>query len=63
MKGILSLVERRLTIAALRAGAVVLIGKDGGDKLTSASPLDAARLFATIDATPMRREEKRRRCR
>jgi hypothetical protein len=39
----------------------VRIGKDGGDKLTSASPLDAARLFATIDAMPMRREEMRRR--
>jgi len=39
----------------------VLIGKDGGDKSTSASPLDSARRFATIDAMPMRREEMRRR--
>jgi hypothetical protein len=39
----------------------VLAGKDGGEKLSSAKPLAADRLFATIDAMPMRRDEMRRR--
>jgi hypothetical protein len=39
----------------------VLEGKDGGEKLSSAKPLAADRLFATIDAMPMRRDEMRRR--
>jgi hypothetical protein len=38
----------------------VLIGKDGGAKLTSASPITADRLYATVDAMPMRRNEMRR---
>jgi hypothetical protein len=38
----------------------VLVGKDGGVKLDSATPLAAARLAATIDAMPMRRDEMRR---
>ena len=42
------------------AFAIVLVGKDGGEKLRSAEPLPAARLFATIDAMPMRRGEMRR---
>jgi hypothetical protein len=37
----------------------VLVGKDGGAKLTSAEPIPPQRLFATIDAMPMRREEMR----
>lgn len=37
----------------------VLVGKDGGAKLTSATPLSAATLFGTIDAMPMRRDEMR----
>ncbi|MCJ2138049.1 DUF4174 domain-containing protein [Methylobacterium sp. J-026] len=37
----------------------VLIGKDGGAKLSSATPIAPARLFATIDAMPMRRAEMR----
>jgi hypothetical protein len=37
--------------------SVVLVGKDGGVKLTQAVPLQADRLFATIDAMPMRRRE------
>jgi len=36
---------------------VVLIGKDGGEKLRSAQPITAERLFATIDAMPMRQSE------
>lgn len=39
----------------------VLVGKDGGAKLSVSSPLSAARLFGTIDAMPMRRDEMRRR--
>jgi hypothetical protein len=39
----------------------ILVGKDGGDKLASPKPLAADRLFATIDAMPMRRDEMRRR--
>jgi Domain of unknown function (DUF4174) len=38
----------------------VLVGKDGGAKLSQSEPLDAVRLFATIDALPMRRDEMRR---
>ena len=39
----------------------ILIGKDGGDKLTSREPIGADRLFAEIDAMPMRRNEVQRR--
>ena len=39
----------------------VLVGKDGGAKLTADQPLDAPQLFATIDAMPMRQEEMRER--
>lgn len=39
----------------------VLVGKDGGVKLSSSEPLGTTRLFATIDAMPMRRDEMRRR--
>lgn len=38
----------------------VLVGKDGGAKLTSAEPIPPQRLFSTIDAMPMRRNEMRR---
>jgi len=37
--------------------AVILIGKDGGEKLRAADPVPAETLFATIDAMPMRRNE------
>lgn len=39
----------------------VLIGKDGGAKLTAFAPIPAARLFDTVDAMPMRRNEIERR--
>jgi hypothetical protein len=39
----------------------VLVGKDGGSKLSSGSPLSAGTLFSTIDAMPMRADEMRRR--
>ena len=37
----------------------LLIGKDGGEKLRSATPLPAAALEATIDAMPMRKAGQR----
>ncbi len=57
-----------MTAAALRArygvatGAfrAVLVGKDGGTKLSSQGPLAAATLFSTIDAMPMRKNEMKR---
>lgn len=36
---------------------VILIGKDGAEKLRSDQPLAAQRLFEVIDAMPMRRGE------
>jgi hypothetical protein len=39
---------------------VVLVGKDGGTKLSRSTPLPADVLFGTIDDMPMRREEMRR---
>ena len=38
---------------------VVLVGKDGGAKLSSATPMSATTLFGTIDAMPMRKDEMR----
>ena len=39
----------------------VLIGKDGGVKLSSDEPIPLRKLFSTIDAMPMRQNEMRRR--
>ena len=36
---------------------VILIGKDGGEKLRATRPLSIAKLNRTIDAMPMRQEE------
>ena len=41
--------------------AAVLIGKDGGVKLSSPRPLAPADLFEAVDKMPMRRQEMRRR--
>jgi len=38
---------------------VILVGLDGGAKLTSEEPVDAETLFATIDRMPMRQRELR----
>ena len=38
----------------------VLVGKDGGSKLTSSEPLKDAQLFPLIDAMPMRQDEMKR---
>ncbi|MGF1457065.1 MAG: DUF4174 domain-containing protein [Alphaproteobacteria bacterium] len=40
--------------------AVILIGKDGGEKFRSQEPVAAEDLFALIDRMPMRRNEMRR---
>jgi hypothetical protein len=40
--------------------AVILIGKDGGEKLRSSKPLSMEKLSSTIDAMPMRRHEMQR---
>lgn len=61
-------VGRAAEAAAIRKGLglpegafrAVLVGKDGGAKLTSAEPIPPQRLFSTIDAMPMRRDEMRR---
>ncbi len=39
---------------------VILIGKDGGEKMRSHQPVTAERLERTIDAMPMRQDEMRR---
>ncbi|MFC3692439.1 DUF4174 domain-containing protein [Chenggangzhangella methanolivorans] len=41
------------------AFAVVLVGKDGGEKLRSAEPVEAARLTDLVDTMPMRQGEAR----
>ena len=43
--------------------AAVLVGKDGGAKLASETPIPPRLLFSTIDAMPMRRDEARKRSR
>ncbi len=40
---------------------VVLVGKDGGAKRSSATPLAPDDLFGTVDKMPMRRQEMRQR--
>jgi hypothetical protein len=40
---------------------VILVGKDGGEKLRSTTPIAIARLNRVIDAMPMRKEEMRNR--
>ncbi|SFV03474.1 protein of unknown function [Methylobacterium sp. 174MFSha1.1] len=48
--------RRRLGLPATGFRAV-LVGKDGGAKLVAEEPIPAERLFSTIDAMPMRRDE------
>ena len=38
---------------------ILLIGKDGGEKLRSHQPVTTTKLFDIIDAMPMRKEEMR----
>ncbi len=51
---------RRRYGAATTGFEALLIGKDGGVKLTSTQPIPAQTLFDTIDAMPMRRDEATR---
>lgn len=51
-------IETRFGPAAF---SVVLIGKDGGEKLRRTTPLAPADLFALVDAMPMRQAEMRER--
>ena len=39
---------------------VLLLGKDGGEKLRTLQLLSTAKLFSIIDAMPMRRQEMRK---
>ena len=41
--------------------AVVLVGKDGGEKFRATHPVSAAELTTLVDAMPMRQQEMRRR--
>ena len=52
-------IRRRFHIAATEF-AVILLGKDGGEKLRSTTPITIDRLNRTIDAMPMRQQEMRR---
>ena len=38
----------------------VLVGKDGGEKLRTNTPITPERLFETVDAMPLRLQERRR---
>lgn len=51
--------RRRLSLPA-DAFRAVLVGKDGEAKIVSVEPITADRLFGTIDAMPMRRDEMRK---
>ena len=44
---------------AANSFAIILIGKDGGEKLRRHAPIATEELFALIDAMPMRRQEIR----
>lgn len=50
---------RRLYGVGANDFRAILIGKDGGVKRSSKTPISSAVLFATIDAMPMRRQEMR----
>ncbi len=60
----LSAADQRLLTLELRLGAsafcVLLLGKDGGEKLRRVRPVTVAELTVLIDQMPMRRQEMRR---
>jgi hypothetical protein len=45
---------------APRGFTVILVGKDGGEKMRTHQPIPAEKLEQTIDAMPMRQDEMRR---
>ena len=51
--------RRRFEVQAGEFRAI-LVGKDGGAKLRSASPISSEKLFAEIDKMPMRQDETRK---
>jgi hypothetical protein len=64
VNGTLSASDLRRTFdGSVQGFRVLLIGKDGGVKRRSDAPVGAERLFAVIDAMPMRRQEMRTRSR
>lgn len=52
--------RRRFHVAA-NEFAVILVGKDGGEKLRSSTPLSWQRISSTVDSMPMRKDEMRQR--
>jgi hypothetical protein len=48
------------TRLSAKASSVVLIGKDGKEKLRRTTPLSSKGLFAVVDAMPMRQAEMRK---
>jgi hypothetical protein len=48
---------KKYNVNANTAFTVILVGKDGGEKLRLDSVLTTAKLFSTIDAMPMRKSE------
>ena len=55
------LLARQRFHLAPEAFAVVLLGKDGGEKLRVTAPVSMERLNRTIDAMPMRKDEMKAR--
>lgn len=51
---------QKYKIADKEAFVVVLVGKDGGEKMRATKPVTTAELFGIIDAMPMRQWEMRR---
>ncbi len=55
------LLYKKYKVNLLTDFTVILIGKDGNEKLRTQNLLTADKLFALIDAMPMRKEEMRNR--
>ena len=51
--------RKRLSVPPGRF-TIVLIGKDGGEKIRQESPVDLKEIFAIVDAMPMRQQEMKK---
>ena len=51
--------KKRLSVPPGRF-TIVLIGKDGGEKIREQSPVDLKEIFAIIDSMPMRQQEMKK---
>jgi hypothetical protein len=51
--------KRHLSVPSGRF-TIILIGKDGGEKIRQESPVDLKEIFAIIDAMPMRQQEMKK---